>query len=148
MAANDWKKDIWDFQAKSGSSGSCRFFLHFLAKIAVQKMSGERLEVSDVLKLILPDIHGLLRQGAKKGGAKPHEENPPRKTVSDPPHLGTFCSPPPPIPFLLLSPFRNSPSFPQATLSETAFGGSPKMVSARPPSRGSVFRYVLPLFPV
>ena len=36
-----WKKDVWDFQAKSGSSGSCRLFLHFLAKIAVQEMSGK-----------------------------------------------------------------------------------------------------------
>ena len=30
-----------DFWAKSGSSGSCPLFLHFLGKIAVQKMSGK-----------------------------------------------------------------------------------------------------------
>ena len=36
-----WEKDVWDFQAKSGSSGTCRFFLHFLGKIAVQKWSGK-----------------------------------------------------------------------------------------------------------
>ena len=31
----------WDFQAKSGSSGSCRLFLRFLGKIAVPKVSGK-----------------------------------------------------------------------------------------------------------
>ena len=38
--ADVWKKDVWEFQAKSGSSGSCRLFLHFLGRIAVRKMSG------------------------------------------------------------------------------------------------------------
>ena len=57
MVADVWKKDVWEFQAKSGSSSSCRLFLHFLGKIAVQEMSGKRLEVPDIL---LPDIHGLL----------------------------------------------------------------------------------------
>ena len=38
-----WSQDVWDFQAKSGSSGSCRLFLHFLRKIALQKMSGKTL---------------------------------------------------------------------------------------------------------
>ena len=38
--ADVWKKDVWEFQAKSGSSGSRRLFLHFLGKIAVRKMSG------------------------------------------------------------------------------------------------------------
>ena len=38
--ADVWKKDVWEFQAKSGSSGSCRLFLHFLGKIAVRKTSG------------------------------------------------------------------------------------------------------------
>ena len=38
--ADVWKKDVWEFQAKSGSSGSCRLFLRFLGKIAVRKMSG------------------------------------------------------------------------------------------------------------
>ena len=39
-AADVWEKDVWEFQAKSGSSGSCCPFLHFLGKIAVQEMSG------------------------------------------------------------------------------------------------------------
>ena len=41
MAADVWEKDVWEFQAKSGSSGSCRLFLHFLGKIAVREMSGK-----------------------------------------------------------------------------------------------------------
>ena len=39
VAVDVWEKDVWEFQAKSGSSGSCRLFLHFLGKIAVQEMS-------------------------------------------------------------------------------------------------------------
>ena len=35
-----WKKDVWEFQAKSGSSGSCCLSLHFLGRTAVQEMSG------------------------------------------------------------------------------------------------------------
>ena len=58
VVADVWKKGAWEFQAKSGSSGSCRLFLHFLGKIAVQEMSGRKhLEVPDIL---LPDIRGLL----------------------------------------------------------------------------------------
>ena len=41
MVADVWEKDVWEFQGRSGSSGSCRLFLHFLGKIAVQKMSGK-----------------------------------------------------------------------------------------------------------
>ena len=41
VATDVWEKDVWDFQAKSGSSGSCPLFPHFLGKIAVQKMSGK-----------------------------------------------------------------------------------------------------------
>ena len=41
MVADVWKKDVWEFQARSGSSGSCSLFLHFLGKIAVQEMSGK-----------------------------------------------------------------------------------------------------------
>ena len=40
-AADVWEKDVWEFQAKSGSSGSCCLFLYFLRKIAVQEMSGK-----------------------------------------------------------------------------------------------------------
>ena len=36
VVADVWEKDVWQFQAKSGSSGSCRLFLHFLGKIAGQ----------------------------------------------------------------------------------------------------------------
>ena len=57
VVADVWEKDVWVIQAKSGSSASCRLFLRFLGKIAVQKMLGKRLEVPDIL---LPDIHGLL----------------------------------------------------------------------------------------
>ena len=32
VVADVWKKDVWEFQAKSGSSGSCRLFLNFLGK--------------------------------------------------------------------------------------------------------------------
>ena len=41
VVADVWEKDVWEFQAKSGSSGSCGLFLHFLGKIAVQEMSGK-----------------------------------------------------------------------------------------------------------
>ena len=66
--------------------------------------------------------------GGKKatggGGAKPHEENP---------HGKQFPTP--------LTSVRLH--FPQVT-SEIIFGGSPKMVSKGPSSRGFAFRYVLP----
>ena len=53
-----WKvADVWEFQAKSGSSGSCRLFLHFLGKIAVRKMSGR---TPGSPRHLLPDIRGLL----------------------------------------------------------------------------------------
>ena len=39
--ADVWEKHVWEFQAKSGSSGSCCLFLYFLGKIAVQEMSGK-----------------------------------------------------------------------------------------------------------
>ena len=61
MLADVWKKDVWDFQAKPASSGSCCLFLHFLGTIAVQKVSGRtHLEVPDIL---LPDIPSLLIHG-------------------------------------------------------------------------------------
>ena len=41
VVADVWEKDVWDFQAKSGSSGSCRLFLRFLGKITVSEMSGK-----------------------------------------------------------------------------------------------------------
>ena len=37
VVADVWEKDVWDFQAKSGSSGSCRLCLHF----RTSKMSGQ-----------------------------------------------------------------------------------------------------------
>ena len=58
VVADVWKKGAWDFQSvKSGSSGSCRLFLHFLEKITTQKCLGKCLTVPDIL---LPDIRGLL----------------------------------------------------------------------------------------
>ena len=39
--ADVWKKDVWEFQAKSGSSGFCCLLLYFIGKIAVQEMSGK-----------------------------------------------------------------------------------------------------------
>ena len=54
MVADVWEKDVWDFQAKSGSSGSCTLFLHFLGNHRSSKNVFEkRLEVPDIL---LPDI--------------------------------------------------------------------------------------------
>ena len=41
VVADVWENDIWEFQAKSGSSGSCCLFLHSLGKITVQEMSGK-----------------------------------------------------------------------------------------------------------
>ena len=79
--------------------------------------------------------------GKKEGGGRTSWGDPPWKTVSDPPHLGTFC---PPYSISLSKSLRNAQNFPQLTSSETIFGGSRKMVSDRPSSRGFAFRYVLP----
>ena len=48
------------------------------------------------------------RGGAKKrgGGGNTSRGERPRKTVSDPPHLGTLFPPPPPIQFLLVNPLK------------------------------------------
>ena len=62
--------------------------------------------------------------GGKKrggGGAKPRKETPHGKQFSTPP---------------VIKPLTNSQNFPQVTPSETAFGGSLKMVSKGPSSRG------------
>ena len=40
LSEGRWEKDVWEFQAESGSSGSCCLFLYFLGKTAVQDMSG------------------------------------------------------------------------------------------------------------
>ena len=80
--------------------------------------------------------------GKKEGGGKTSRGDPPRKTVSDPHHLGTFC--PPPYGICLSKSLRSAQNFPQLTSSETAFGGSQKIVSDGPSSRGFAFRYVLP----
>ena len=47
----------------------------------------------------------IFQRTPKRGGGKTSRGDPPRKTVSDPPHLSTFC-PPPPSPFLLVSPLE------------------------------------------
>ena len=41
LVTDVWYKHVWDFQRKSGSSGSCRLSLHLLGKFALQKMSGK-----------------------------------------------------------------------------------------------------------
>ena len=41
VVADVWEKDVWDLQAKSGSPGACPLILHFIGKIALQKMSGK-----------------------------------------------------------------------------------------------------------
>ena len=68
VVADVWEKDVWDLQAKSGSSGSCPLFLHsFLGEIAVQNDLGKRLEVPD---LLLPDIREQPIKIQKLGPAK------------------------------------------------------------------------------
>ena len=55
MVADVWKKDVWDFQAKSGSSSSCSLLPSFpREKSQFKKYLGEHLEV--------PDIRGLLTE--------------------------------------------------------------------------------------
>ena len=56
------------------------------------------------------------------GGGGTSRGDPPRKAVSDPPHLSTFC-PPPPFYFSYQVPWK-FPEFPSGDPSETAFGGS------------------------
>ena len=41
VVADVWEKDVCEFQAKSGRSGSCHLLLHFLWKITVQEMPGK-----------------------------------------------------------------------------------------------------------
>ena len=74
VVADVWEKDVWDFQAKSGSSGSCRIFLRFLGKIAVPKMSkkapGSPRHPSS-RQLRPSDLVGEIQKGtAAKGTAK------------------------------------------------------------------------------
>ena len=76
--------------------------------------------------------------GKKTGGAKPGD--PRRKTVSDLPTSVRFATSPPPYSISLLS--NSLQDFPQVT-SERAFGGSPKVASSGPSSRGFAFWYVL-----
>ena len=45
----NWEKDVWNFQAKSGTSGSCPPFSSCPRRIAVQHKSlGKGLEVPDL----------------------------------------------------------------------------------------------------
>ena len=46
VVADVWERDVWDFQAKSGSSGSCRLFINFLGKIAAQKKTSGKTPAS------------------------------------------------------------------------------------------------------
>ena len=78
--------------------------------------------------------------GQKSGGGKtsPHRKQFPTPLTS------VRFAPPPPHPISLIKSLRNPHNFPQVTSSKTIFGGSPKMVSKGPSSRGFAFRYVLP----
>ena len=40
VVADVWEKDVWEFEAKSASSGFCRLFLHFLGKIVSENRKG------------------------------------------------------------------------------------------------------------
>ena len=53
-AADDWKKDVWDFQAFSQTFLNCRLSLGNEGKDGKNLNSQTGLEVPDVL---LPDIH-------------------------------------------------------------------------------------------
>ena len=75
------------------------------------------------------------------GGAKPHEETPHGKQFPTPLTSVRFA---PPYSISLSKSLSNAQNFPQLTSSETAFGGSRKMVSDGPSSRGFAFRYVSP----
>ena len=150
--ADIWEKDVCNFQAKSGSSGSCPLFLNFIGKITIPEMSGKELECPRCPSPRHPRRAKVQRTpkgggggGQKKrgGGAKPHEETPHRKQFPTPLTSVRFA-PPPPYSISLSKSLRKSQNSPQLTSSETAFGGSRKMVSDGPSSRGFAFRYVLP----
>ena len=85
------------------------------------------------------------RGGQKRGGGKTSRGEPPHgKRFPTPLTSVRFAPPPPLMPSLLGSPLEISRIFPQLTTSETVFGGSQKIVSDGPSSRGFAFRYVLP----
>ena len=84
------------------------------------------------------------RGGQKRGVCKPHKETPTENSFRAPSPRYVL---PPPYPISLSKSLRSAPNFPQLTTSETAFGGSRKMVSDGPSSRGFAFRNVLPLAP-
>ena len=67
--------------------------------------------------------------GKKEGGVQNLTRRPPTENTFQPPHLGTFF--PPPYAISLGKSLRSAQSFPQLTtsLTETAFGGSRKMIS-------------------
>ena len=83
--------------------------------------------------------------GKKEGVAKPHEETPHKKQFPTPLTSVRFA---PPYGISLSKSLRSAQNFPQLTSSETAFGGSQKIVSDGPSSRGFAFRYVLPPTPL
>ena len=84
--------------------------------------------------------------GQKRGGGQNLTRRPPTENSFRTPHLGMFCPPPPPNSISLSQSLRNAQNFPQLTTSKAAFGGSRKMVSDGPCSRGFAFRYVLDPF--
>ena len=52
MSGSLWEKDVWDFQARSGTISACPLILHFPGKIAVQRKSGNTLQPENIAKLI------------------------------------------------------------------------------------------------
>ena len=72
------------------------------------------------------------RGGQEKRGPKPHEETPHGKPFPTPVTSVRFAPPSPPNPISLSKSLVNSQNLPQLTTSETAFGGSRKMVSDEP----------------
>ena len=47
VVADVWEKDVWEYQAKSGSSGSCHFSFISWGKSQFNKCLAKRLEVPD-----------------------------------------------------------------------------------------------------
>ena len=111
---------------------------------------GHRLDEHHWSKIVTRTtfIVGALPENAKGGGAKKRvgqnlTRRPPTENSFRPPSP-RYVLPPPPYGISLSKSLRSAQNFSQLTSSETAFGGSQKIVSDGPSSRGFAFRYVLP----
>ena len=97
--------------------------------------------LAETPKKVLTLTRERQRGGQKRGGGG-------KTSRGDPPQFPTpltsvrFAPPPPPHAISLSKSHRNFQNFPQLTSSETVFGGSQKIVSDGPSSRGFAFRYV------